>query len=79
MLTPLQISDAFDIVRPCPLRVRWILISTGFLCPSTTQMFMKPALITISIAATQMYRSLIDFVSTNVYGILSFCNSARSQ
>jgi hypothetical protein len=37
-----------------------------------TQMFLMPWLIIISIAATRMYRSLVDFISsTDMYGILS--------
>jgi hypothetical protein len=37
-----------------------------------TQMFLMPSLITMSIAATRMYRSLADLrCPTDVYGILS--------
>jgi hypothetical protein len=35
-------------------------------------MFSMPALITMSIAATRMYRSLADFVLDDVYGVHSF-------
>ena len=40
--------------------------ATGFLCVSYTQLFSFPALITIVIAATRMYRDLTYYGSTPV-------------
>ena len=42
------------------------------------QMFMVPSLITMSVAATRMYRSLADFTSaTEVYDILVLYLSSK--
>jgi len=40
---------------------------------SPMQMFLMPSLITMSIAATRMYRTLADFIlHTDMYGTVSF-------
>ena len=46
--------------------------NTIFLHALETQIFMMPLLITIMIAVTQMYHSLTDFCSNDMYGILPF-------
>jgi hypothetical protein len=38
-----------------------------FLWVLATQMFLMPSMIIMSIAATRMYRSLVDFCSNDVY------------
>ena len=72
--------DMLTIVCPYVLRLG---NATGFLRISITQMFQLPALVTMSIAATRMYRLLTDFVfeSTDLYSDLSFLSSSahRSQ
>jgi hypothetical protein len=48
------------------------------LMPFAMQMFLIPSLITMSIAATRMYRSLADFVYNNdLYGTVS-CHYLRN-
>jgi len=42
----------------------------AFLWVLATQMFNMPSMIIMSIAATRMYRSLVDFHSNDVYVIL---------
>jgi hypothetical protein len=50
-----------------------------FLCIPEKQMFTMPGLITMSIAATRMYRTLADFGnSSDVYAILHFLASQCS-
>jgi len=68
-LTHPQLSAAFDLVRPCILAVAEDIIVNLRLF--AMQMFMMPSLITMSIAATRMYRSLADFLFyTDMYGSL---------
>lgn len=65
----LQPPDPFNVVRPCLLN--W-LTSSRFQRSSTIQIFQVPSLVTMSIVATRMHRSLIDFVSesTEMFDIL---------
>ena len=42
-------------------------------------MFLMPSLVIMSIAATRMYRSLTDFGSNNMYGVLPFHHSLRTH
>jgi len=61
------IPDPLSLV--CPSYFQWGT-RCGSLHPSATQMFQMPWLVTMSIAATRMYRSLSDFLSPEVYDIL---------
>ena len=65
----LQTSDSLNVVRSCLPRVGEV---SGFLCLDTTQIFQIPWLITMSIAATRMYRALDDFFSSDVYDLNFF-------
>jgi hypothetical protein len=58
VLISLRVSDAFSMVRLC------LLLATEdskFLCVFEKQMFVFPAMVTMSISATRMYRNLADF------------------
>jgi len=66
MLTLLPKPDAFNMVCLILLRLLSVGEDARFLCIFAPQMFLMPALITLSIAATRMYRSLIDFCSNDV-------------
>jgi hypothetical protein len=72
MLTFLLDSDSFDAVRLCLSQWHQMAENMSFLRVLETQMFMMPSLITTTIAATWMYRSLADFCSNDVYGVLPF-------
>jgi hypothetical protein len=65
----LPISDAFSTVRRYLLRV---VEDTNPQRVVEIQMFMEPTLVTMTIAATRMYRSLVNFYYTDEYVILSF-------
>ena len=67
MVIPLQTSDSLSVVRSYFSRVSE---DCWFLYVTTTQIFQFPWLITMSIAATQMYRSLDDFFSSDMYGFI---------
>jgi hypothetical protein len=53
-----QTLDALNEVRPGLLQV---VGDTNLLCALETQMFMMPTAVTMTIAATRMYRGLSDF------------------
>ena len=71
MLILLQISVELDVVRACLLTVAENTIFT-ILMRLALQMFLMPSVITMSIAATRMYRSLPDFGSSDMYDTASF-------
>ena len=63
-----KLPVALDLVRLCLLRV-WVKLSYQFLTPSfynATQMPQTPTLIIVTIAATRLYRSLINFGSSEM-------------
>ena len=62
----IRIPDPLSLVCPSCFQGR---TGYGSLHPSATQMFQMPWLVTMSIAATRMYRSLSDFLSPDVYDI----------
>lgn len=69
-MIPLPTPDAFNTVRPYLLRV---VEGANFLFVVEIQMFMMPTLVTMTIAATRMYRFLAEFCSyTDVYVIHPF-------
>ena len=75
-LIPPQILDALSIVRPSLLRE---VSDTDFLCVLEIQMFMLPTLVTMTIAATRMYRFLAEYCShSDVCVILPFYYSPCS-
>jgi hypothetical protein len=64
--------------------VRFVVIgdgSLGFSFVSTSQLFEVPSLVVMTIAATRMHRSLVDFASgsTEVYDILHFLSYFHAQ
>jgi hypothetical protein len=76
MLTVLPNPEVFDIV--CSLFAIPVKNNSYFLSVLATQIFLMPALIIMSIAATRMHRSLVDFCSADVYAILLYFVSALS-
>ncbi len=71
----IRIPDPLSFV--CPRCFQW-RTGCGSLHPSETQMFQMPWLVAMSIAATRMYRSLSDFLCSDVYDIL-FISSAPTM
>ena len=58
VLISIQVSDVFSMVHLC------LLLATEdskFLCVFEKQMFVFPAMVTMSISATWMYSDLADF------------------
>jgi hypothetical protein len=61
--TPLRILDQFNIVTSF-LGIQWEH-ALNILHVSATQMFQVPAVVTMTVAATRMHRSLVDFASVS--------------
>jgi hypothetical protein len=55
------LAGPLTLVRPCLLRVGCDVID--FLCISTRQIVLLPSNVTVTIAATRMYRLLVEFGS----------------
>ena len=57
-----KLTETLDLVRP--LLLRWGEVNS--LRRSTTQMPQMPSMIVVTIAATRIYRSLINFASSDM-------------